>query len=187
MIQQKIEDKRADGFIPGALRDSQMHKGSIYHTFRKDILPNIPINFFSKNFSEEFGRPTKDLQSIVGLFILQALRDMTDLEAIEAYSFNDTFRYALDISRSEYLSERSYYTTGKDFVRGSHHSTQVPDSITKRLQPRCRAQRTDSNHGPDHLPDDQLELYSTTIKKNPDRTQQAPQSSTVDRSVTARP
>jgi hypothetical protein len=78
-------------FIPwGTERHHKILKSSIYHTFRKDILPNIPIHFFAKHFSEEFGRPTKDLQSLVGLFILQALRDMTDLEAIEAYSFNDT-------------------------------------------------------------------------------------------------
>ncbi|MDP3429283.1 MAG: hypothetical protein Q8R89_03020, partial [Desulfomicrobium sp.] len=47
----------------GTERHHKMLKGSIYHTFRKDILPNIPIQFFSKHFSEEFGRPTKDLQS----------------------------------------------------------------------------------------------------------------------------
>ena len=34
---------------------------------------------------------------------------MTDLEAVEAYCFNDAFRYALDTTRSEYLSERAYY------------------------------------------------------------------------------
>ena len=114
-------------------------------TFRKEILPNIPIHFFFKHFSQEFGRPTKDLQSVVGLFILQALRDMTDLEAIEAYCLNDGFRYALDISRSEYLAERTYYYyRAKIPGEGATLFNKVLASITKRLQLDAALQRTDS-------------------------------------------
>ena len=144
-----------------------MLKGSIYHTFRKDILPNIPIHFFSKHFSEEFGRPTKDLQSIVGLFILQALRDMTDLEAIEAYCLNDGFRYALDISRSEYISERTYYYyRAKILGEEATVFNKVLSSITKRLQLDAALQRTDSTMVQTNLARmSKLELFSTTIKK----------------------
>lgn len=144
-----------------------MLKGSIYHTFRKDILPNIPIHFFAKHFSEEFGRPTKDLQSIVGLFILQALRDMTDLEAVEAYCLNDGFRYALDISRSEYLSERSYYYyRAKILGEGAAVFNKILASITQRLQLDAALQRTDSTMVQTNLARmSKLELFSTTIKK----------------------
>ena len=122
-------------FIPwGTERHHKMLKGSIYHTFRKDILPNIPIHFFSKHFSEEFGGPTKDLQSIVGLFILQSLRDMTDLEAIEAYCLNDGFRYALDISRSEYLSERSYYYYRAKILAGVSNISGQKSRLLKIIQ-----------------------------------------------------
>ena len=155
-------------FIPwGTERHHKMLKGSIYHTFRKDILPNIPIHFFSKHFSEEFGRPTKDLQSVVGLFILQALRDMTDLEAIEAYCLNDGFRYALDISRSEYISERSYYYyRAKILGEGSNVFNKVLASITKRLELDAALQRTDSTMVQANLARmSKLELFSTTIKK----------------------
>ncbi len=155
-------------FIPwGTERHHKILKSSIYHTFRKDILPNIPIHFFAKHFSEEFGRPTKDLQSLVGLFILQALRDMTDLEAIEAYSFNDTFRYALDISRSEYLSERSYYYyRAKILGEGATVFNKILASITKRLQLDAALQRTDSTMVQVNLARmSKLELFSTTIKK----------------------
>jgi len=144
-----------------------MLKGSIYHTFRKDILPSIPIHFFAKHFSEEFGRPTKDLQSIVGLFILQALRDMTDLEAIEAYCLNDGFRYALDISRNEYLAERSYYYyRARILGEGSSVFNKILASITKRLQLDAALQRTDSTMVQTNLARmSKLELFSTTIKK----------------------
>lgn len=74
-------------FTPwGTDRYYKILKGSTYYTFIKYILPNIPSQFFSKHFFEEFCRLTKYLQSVVWLFILQALRDMNDLEAIEAYS-----------------------------------------------------------------------------------------------------
>ena len=155
-------------FIPwGTERHHKMLKCSIYHTFRKDILPNIPIHFFSKHFSEEFGRPTKDLQSIVGLFILQSLRDMTDLEAIEAYCLNDGFRYALDISRSEYLSERSYYYyRAKILGEGGTVFNKVLASIAKRLELDAALQRTDSTMVQTNLARmSKLELFSTTIKK----------------------
>lgn len=155
-------------FIPWwTERHHKMLKGSIYHTFRRDILPNIPIHFFTKHFSEDFGRPTKDLQSIVGLFILQSLRDMTDLEAIEAYCLNDGFRYALDISRSEYLSERSYYYyRAKILGEGATVFNKILASITQRLQLNAALQRTDSTMVQVNLARmSKLELFSTTIKK----------------------
>jgi len=155
-------------FIPwGTDNHHNMLKSSVYHTFRKEILPSIPIHFFAKHFSEEFGRPTKDLQSIVGLFILQAIRDMTDLEAVEAYCLNDGFRYALDISRSEYLSERSYYYyRAKIMGEGNAVFNKILASITKRLEFEAAIQRTDSTMVQVNLARmSKLELFSATIKK----------------------
>lgn len=83
--------------------------GSVYHTFREFILPDISVKLVSKFFSERHGRPTKDIQSMIGLFILQHTFDMSDDQTIEAYTYNDAFRYALDISRNEYLAVRTYY------------------------------------------------------------------------------
>jgi len=51
---------------------------SVYHTFRTELLPDISTRAFHKYFCSNNGRPTKDLQSIIGLFLLQALKDMTD-------------------------------------------------------------------------------------------------------------
>ena len=130
-------------FIPwGTERHHKMLKCSICHTFRKDILPNIPIHFFSKHFSEEFGRPTKDLQSIVGLFILQSLRDMTDLEAIEAYCLNDGFRYAWTFLAANTSPNAPIITTGRRFwekeaLFSTRSSLQSPSAWS--LMPRSSA------------------------------------------------
>lgn len=155
-------------FVPWVTeRQHNMLKNSIYRTFRYEILPNIPVHFFSKHFSSDTGRPTKDLQSIIGLFILQALRDMTDLEAIEAYCFNDTFRYALDTTRSEYLSERAYYYyRAKIMGEGNAIFNKILDSISKRLGLDAALQRTDSTMVQTNLARmSRLELFSTTITK----------------------
>jgi len=82
-------------------------KITVYHTFRESILPYLPDSVFAKCFDSSIGRPTKDIKSILGLFLLQAMLDLTDIETVEAFTFSDTFRYALDIPRDEYLSERT--------------------------------------------------------------------------------
>lgn len=84
-------------------------KKSVYHTFMVFIIPFICIKPLKKYFKSNIGRPSKDLQSMIGLFILQHLFDLSDEQTIENYSLNDAFRYALDISRNEYLSRRTYY------------------------------------------------------------------------------
>ena len=47
------------------------------------------------------GRKTKDVQSLLGLFILQALFDFKDSDAVESYTFDQKFNYALDINEQE--------------------------------------------------------------------------------------
>lgn len=91
-------------------------KSSICHTFRKEIISYLNINILSKHFSNNTGRATKDLQSVMGLFIIQALKNLTDEEAVEAFCFNDVFRYALDIPRDEYISERACYYYRENFL-----------------------------------------------------------------------
>jgi len=50
----------------------------MYHTFKKEIFPYLNINILSKLIPNDTGRATKDLQPAIGLFIIQALKKMTD-------------------------------------------------------------------------------------------------------------
>ena len=61
---------------------------TIYHTFRIQFLPYLPVHLYKDYFHLEVGRKTKDIQSVLGLFILQALFEMTDKEAQEAFMFD---------------------------------------------------------------------------------------------------
>ncbi len=149
--------------------DKQKSKlvNSLYHTFRTNILPGISISVFHKHFCADNGRPTKDLQSIIGLFLLQALKDLTDEEAIEAYCFNDAFRYALDTSRDEYLSERAYYYY-RARLMGEGHAVfnNILKTVATKLSLDHSIQRTDSTLVGTWLKGmSKLELFSTSIKK----------------------
>jgi len=47
-------------------KQSNVIKKTVYYTFRQDILPFLPVTMFKKYFCSDFGRPTKDIQSILG-------------------------------------------------------------------------------------------------------------------------
>ena len=65
--------------------------------FREHILPSIPVNKVSKHFDATFGRPTKELYSMLGALILQQSFDLTDEETVQQYAFNIQWHYSLNI------------------------------------------------------------------------------------------
>ena len=68
--------------------------------FREHILPSIPVNKVSKYFNATFGRPTKELYSMLGALILQQTFDLTDEETIQQYAFNIQWHYSLISAKS---------------------------------------------------------------------------------------
>lgn len=66
--------------------------------FREEILCGLPVAEFAKSFSEEYGRPTKELYAVLGALILQQMLDLSDEETIEQFAFNLQWHYALDIT-----------------------------------------------------------------------------------------
>jgi hypothetical protein len=83
--------------------------------FRTRIMPLIRESCapLAPYFSPDNGRPTKDLATMVGLFVLQEARDLTDREAAEALAYNLAFRYALDIGKGDddtlYVTVKTLY------------------------------------------------------------------------------
>jgi hypothetical protein len=67
--------------------------------FREFILPELPVREFGSFFNTGFGRPTKDLDTVLGVLILKETHDLTDYEAIEQLAFNTQWHYALNITK----------------------------------------------------------------------------------------
>jgi len=66
--------------------------------FRKYILPQMPVSELSPFFNSGFGRPTKDLYTVLGVLVLKETLDLTDYEAIDQLAFNIQWHYALNIT-----------------------------------------------------------------------------------------
>ncbi len=120
---------------------------TIYNIFITLILPILPAKIFEKYFDSNKGRKTKDIQSMIGLFILQAMLDLKDSQTIDAYMFDQRFHYALDIHENESnLAPRTFYyykaiLLGKEGHIFDHVLKNIFDSINFEYS----LQRTDSS------------------------------------------
>jgi len=77
--------------------------------FREYLLSELPVAEIGVHFSDDMGRPTKDMSMVLGALILQQLHDYTDSQTVEAVALSIQWQYALDITREEdaYLCERT--------------------------------------------------------------------------------
>jgi hypothetical protein len=66
--------------------------------FQNKILPNLPVSSLFPFFEKEFGRPTKELHTVLGTLIFQQMLDLTDDETCDQLTFNIQWHYALNIT-----------------------------------------------------------------------------------------
>lgn len=66
--------------------------------FRKYLLCELPVCEIAPFFTENFGRPTKELHTALGVMVLQQTLDLTDAETAEQLAFNTQWHYALNIT-----------------------------------------------------------------------------------------
>ena len=116
MINVKNPNQR-DIFDPWAFltpKRRQMLEAGWPGLFREHILPSIPVNKVSKYFNATFGRPTKELYSMLGALILQQTFDLTDEETTQQYAFNIQWHYSLNISEesdsAKYISLKTLWS-----------------------------------------------------------------------------
>ena len=66
--------------------------------FRKEILPDLPVDKMAPFFAAGLGRPTKELYTVQGVLILQQMHDLSDEETVQQLAFSLQWHYALDIA-----------------------------------------------------------------------------------------
>jgi transposase len=123
------------------------------HLFRNEVLP---ILFRSEGEYAALygltGRPNFSVARLLGLILLQEWNDLSDQEALDTFSFDIRWRYALDVSDDEdYLSRRSLVefrrrlaVSDPDMKLIRNLFDRVRDSAIKKLGLSASDQRLDS-------------------------------------------
>jgi len=141
--------------------------------FRKEILPELPVDALREYYHTSDGRPTKELSSMIGLMILQQMHDLTDEQAVEQFCCNLQWHYALDITdesdKSSYVSLRTLWTMRDQLTEKGLYKV-LFDTVARKLAEVFKVdlakQRIDSVHiqsNMRHL--GRISLFVTTIKK----------------------
>jgi hypothetical protein len=130
-------------------------KSSWAHLFKIDVLPILFRN--EDRYATLYGktgRPNFSVARVLGLCLLQEFNDLSDQQALDTFSFDIRWRYALDVSDEEdYLSRRSLVEfrrrlAAKDpemkLVRNVFDN--IRDTAIKKLRLSARDQRLDSTH-----------------------------------------
>jgi hypothetical protein len=125
------------------------------HLFRLEVLPILcrKEDDYAMLYGKT-GRPNFSVARLLGLCLLQEWNDLSDQEALNTFSFDIRWRYALDVSEEEdYLSRRSLVEfrrrlASKDpemkLIRSVFDN--VRDTAIKKLGLSCANQRLDSTH-----------------------------------------
>jgi hypothetical protein len=121
--------------------------------FREHILSSIPVGKVAKFFDASFGRPTKELYSLLGALILQQAFDLTDEETVQQYAFNIQWHYSLNITEesdaAKYISPKTLWS-GRNIIVQNDIEAAIFNAGTERLaqvfKVKTDDQRIDSVH-----------------------------------------
>ena len=121
--------------------------------FREHILEELPVDALMPFFKEDFGRPTKELYTVMGAVVLQQALDLTDEETIEMVAFNEQWHYALNITEESddvaYLCPKTLYNVHRLFMDHNIDAAvfnKVTDKLAEVFGVDTRKQRLDSVH-----------------------------------------
>ena len=86
-------------------------EGSLEGILRRSILALLPATKIAAHFDPEIGRPTKEIYAMCGLLLLAEFRDLTVDQTADAWTYDASVQYALNLPRDgQYLSPRTVDT-----------------------------------------------------------------------------
>jgi hypothetical protein len=121
--------------------------------FKKELLCELPVGKVAPFFNDDFGRPTKELYTVLGALVLQQTHDLSDEETVNQLSFNIQWHYALNITEesdsAKYMCPKTLWNmrsivvdNGLDAVIFDH----TTDKLSKVFKVNTDNQRIDSVH-----------------------------------------
>ena len=119
--------------------------------FRRTALKCLPAPEIAQHFSAAFGRPTKEIYSMIGLLVMMEFKQWTAEEASEAYSLDAGVQFALNLARDhQYVCPRTVENYKRLLREGDDHCAEIFGTVTAALveefQIDIRRQRLDSTH-----------------------------------------
>jgi hypothetical protein len=121
--------------------------------FQKELLCELPVGKVAPFFTNGFGRPTKEMYTVLGALLLQQTHDLTDEETVNQLSFNIQWHYALNITEesdsAKYMCPKTLWNMRSivvdkdlDAVLFDH----ITDKLSKVFKVNTDNQRIDSVH-----------------------------------------
>lgn len=121
--------------------------------FRREILPELPVEKIAPVFDEVFGRPTKEMYTTLGALIFQQMLDLDDEETVKQLAFNVMWHYALDLDgesdAAKYVCPRTLWTMRGILTKKKLDTvlfSQITDKLARVFSVDTRNQRLDSVH-----------------------------------------
>ncbi len=118
--------------------------------FRDGILELMPVEEFSKDMSDESGRPSVELYAVMGLLLIRDFMGWTVPEAHEAIIFRADVQYALNIEPgfdiTQRTIERHLARMQQDETICEEIFTRVTDALLQSMEVKIKKQRLDSTH-----------------------------------------
>jgi Transposase DDE domain/Transposase domain (DUF772) len=120
--------------------------------FQRTILALLeaPAQALGACFDEELGRPTKELYALAGLLLIAEFKDWTIDQAAEAWSFDASVQFALNLPRDrQYLCARTldnYRRLLREKLEVQEIFLTVTAKLVEELDLDIRKQRLDSTH-----------------------------------------
>jgi len=131
----------------------QLLENSWSGLFRREILSELPVEQLALHFRADFGRPAKELHTVLGVLVLQQMHDLTDLETVNQLAFNQQWHYALDIpsesDAAKYMCPKTLWTRRKQVTDQALETLlfqQVADKLARVFAVDTTKQRLDSVH-----------------------------------------
>jgi hypothetical protein len=82
--------------------------------FRKGVLPALPVEKIIPAFHASTGRPSKEINTVLGALIFQQMFDLTDDDTVAQLAFSLQWHYALDLcgesDNVKYVCSRTLFT-----------------------------------------------------------------------------
>jgi hypothetical protein len=141
--------------------------------FRKHMLCELPVAEIALFFTEDLGRPTKELHAALGVMVLQQSLDLSDEETVEQFAFNTQWHYALNITEesdsAKYMCPKTLWNIRSTVIK-NQLDTILFDRTTSKLAEvfnvNTDKQRIDSVHIKSNMRRlGRIGIFSKTIHK----------------------